>query len=105
MLSQKNLIQNGYIELIPSRQRSNVVSLATSADTSATAVFVVQIEGITGEFVTIGLLNAITQLPASNLTGASQYGWTDIPGAQKVRVTRTDATGGNGTVGASLIEA
>ena len=105
MLTQKNLAQNEYIELSCTRGRSVVAAMATAAATSATAVFVIQVEGPSGEFISIGLFNGITQLAADNLTGASQYGWADIPGALKVRFTRTDATGGDGTVATSIVEA
>jgi len=105
MLTEKNLAQDETITLTCSRARSIVASMATAAATSATAVFVIEVEGISGEFISIGLFNAKTQLAADNLTGASQYGRADVPGVMKVRCRRTDATGGNGTVAFSIAEA
>lgn len=105
MLTEKSLAQNEYIELVsPNRVRSAVASIATKSTTNAGATFVIQVEGCSGEFISIGLFNAITQLAANNLTGASQYGWTDVPGNLKVRATRTDANGGDGTVGLSIVD-
>lgn len=75
---------------------SQVISIATSAGTAANAVFVIDIEMVEGEWIRIGLFNAITQLAADNLTGAAQYGWADIPGAKRARIRRSDANGGVG---------
>src|SRR5678810_1048497 len=105
MLTQKDLAQNETIALTCSRARSIVASMATSSTTSATAVFVIEVEGPSDEWISIGLFNAITQLAADNLTGASQYGWADVPGVMKVRCRRTDATGGVGLVAFSIAEA
>ncbi len=103
MLTLSNLIQDGTIVLtIPDRSRNAVAAIATIAATSATGVFVIEVETIDDEWISIGLFNAKTQLAADNLTGASQYGWADIPGVRKVRTRRTDATGGNGSVGLSV---
>lgn len=84
---------------------SGVVAICTSADTLATAVVVVEVELISGEWITIGLFDAKTQTKADNLTGPSQYGWTDVPTAQRARARRTDATSGVCNVGIEQVNA
>jgi len=84
---------------------STVVAIATSAATVATAVVAVQVELIEGEWITVGVFDAVAQAKVASLTGASQYGWTDVPTAQRARAIRTDATGGTCEVGIEQIRA
>jgi len=91
--------QNDTLEVAPLSQRgSAVVVIATGPNVSATAVFVVEVQVINGQYIAIGVFNAITQAKADNVTGPNQYAWTDAPGAYSARVRRTDNTGGDGTV-------
>jgi lipocalin len=79
--------------------QSMVVVLATSAATNAGAVVVIEVEAFSGEWIAIGLFDAKTQAKADNVTGPSQYGWTDVPSGVQVRARRTDAVGGTCEVG------
>lgn len=94
-----NLAQDGTIILPIDKLRSGVAVVGTPASTSATAVFVIEIELFSGVWNSVGLFNGVTQAKADNITGPGQYGWTDVPGAQRIQVRRTDATGGDGSVG------
>lgn len=94
-----NLAQNATIVMPVDKTRSGVAIVATPATTAAGAVFVVEVELFSGAWNSVGVFNAVTQLKVDNITGPSQYAWTDVPGAQQIRVRRTDATGGDGSVG------
>lgn len=94
-----NLAQDETIVLTIDRSRSGVASIATPAATAGTATFVLEIELFTDEWNSVGVFNAVTQLAADNITGPGQYAWADVPAAQRVRVRRSDATGGDGSVG------
>jgi len=94
-----NLVQNGTIVLPIDRSRSGVAVVGTPAGTAAGAVFVIEIELFPDAWNTVGLFNGVTQAKADNVTGPGQYGWADVPGAQRIRVRRTDGTGGDGSVG------
>lgn len=104
MMVQKNLAQNEFIEIVnPSLDSAAIAAIGTGAATDGGGVFVLQVETLSGEFVTVKVYNGVTRVDAaSNITGASQYAWAEVYGVKKVRVTRTDASGGNGTVGLSL---
>lgn len=94
-----NLAQNEDITLPVDRVRSGVAIVATPAGTAAGAIFVIEVELFAGLWNAVGLFDAVLQAKADNITGPNQYGWTDVPGAQRIRVRRTDATGGSGLVG------
>lgn len=97
-----SLAQSEYIEAKVPQDGDYLASIATPAATSATAVFELRAEFFTDEFVAIGVFNGIAQGAVTSLTGPSQYGWADVPGAQRVRVYRTDGTGGDGSVGLAI---
>lgn len=97
-----NLAQDEVVAIPVDRIKSGVVALATIAATNATAVFVLEVELFPGVFTAVGVFNAQTQVAADNITGPSKYAWADVPGAQSARIRRTDATGGNGSVGGSF---
>ena len=84
---------------------SPVVAICTSSDTVAGAVVVVEVELIPDQWIAIGIFNAITQTKVDNITGPSQYGWTDTPTAQRARGRRTDAAGGTCKVGIEQVNA
>jgi hypothetical protein len=94
-----NLAQNETLPIPVDKTRSGVAVIGTPAVTSATAVFVLEIELFTGLWNSVGVFDAVAQAKADNVTGPSKYAWADIPGAQSARIRRTDATGGNGSVG------
>jgi len=94
-----NLAQNETIVLPIDKTRSGVAVVGTPDTTDAAAVFVIEIELFTGKWNPVGLFNGVTQAKADNVTGPNQYGWTDVPGAQRIQVRRTDAAGGDGSVG------
>jgi len=102
----KNLAtQNDTITIKTSQQRSLVASIATKSTAAAGADFVIETEHIQGEWAPTGIFDAVAQGPVDSITGPSQWAWTDIPGAQQVRVRRTDANGGDGTVALNVVEA
>lgn len=94
-----SLAQNETIVLPVDKTRSGVAIVGTPAGTSATAVFVIEIELFSGVWNPVGLFDGVAQAKADNITGPNGYGWTDVPGAQRIQVRRTDATGGDGSVG------
>ena len=98
----KNLLQGEFIEAKVPQDGDYLASIATPAATNTTAVFELRAEFFTDEFVAIGLFDGILQAAAANITGASKFAWADVPGAQRVRVYRTDATGGDGSVGLAV---
>lgn len=106
MLTQKTITtQNDYIEIVlPIRDRNYTASMITSSDTPGTATFKIQIDGPSGEMIAIGIYDSSVgaNAAADSITGASKYGWTDIPGATKVRFVRTDANGGNAKVAVGI---
>ena len=96
-----NLAQDKTIELPVDRIKSGVAVLATPGTTAGTAVFVLEVLLFAdlGTWNSVGVFDAVAQAKADNITGANQYAWADVPAAQKIRVRRTDATGGDGSVG------
>lgn len=98
-----NLAQNETIVLPVDRIRSGVAVIATPANTIATAVFVVEVEMFPGAWNSVGVFDAVAQAKVASITGPNQYAWTDVPGAQRIQVRRTDATGGDGSVGLDFL--
>lgn len=104
-MATKNLaVQNDVIVLKVPQARSQVATLATKSTVDAGAVFVIETEHVTGEWMPTGVFDAVAQAAADNITGPLQWCWTDVPGAQNVRVRRTDANGNDGTVAFNVVE-
>lgn len=101
-MATKNLAQNETIEIDLPDDGISTVAATTPAATIATAVFV--LEGLlddASEWVTpISLINQLVapKVDVANLTGPSKAGCAGVGGFKKVRMRRTDATGGNGTI-------
>ena len=86
--------------IVLNREKSMVLVLGTNADTPATAEIAVQIELFADEWLTIeGIVDGVDALPVASVIGPSQWGWVDVPGAQRARLIRLDANGGNAGVG------
>lgn len=101
-MATKNLAQNESIEIDLPDDGISTVAITTPAATSATAVFA--LEGILDDVSEyVGPITVVNQLvapktEAANVTGPSKAACANVGGFKKVRVRRTDATGGNGTV-------
>lgn len=101
-MATKNLAQDQTVDIDLPDDGISTVAATTPAGTSATAVFV--LEGLlddASEWVTpITLVNqlVVPKAEVANLTGPSKAGCASVGGFKKVRMRRTDATGGNGTI-------
>lgn len=101
-MPQKNLAQNETIEIVVPRDCNGAASMTTPSTTAAGAVFVMEKFVRTGtsadEWNSMTVRNEVTGLDAANITGASQSAWAEVIAARKIRVRRTDGTGGTGLV-------
>jgi len=101
-----SLAQNGVVGPIKVPQdRVQIAAIATPSTTLAGATFVLQAEFFTGVFQTSGVFDGVLNVPAVQITGPNQYAWADVSGAQQVQVKRTDAGGGDGSVGIDVKQA
>lgn len=104
-MATANLAENESIVMKVPKPRSQVATMTTGDTTDAGANYVMEGEYITGKWQPLGVFDAVAQSPVDSITGPSQSAWTDVPGAQQVRVRRTDANGGDGTVDLEIVEA
>lgn len=101
---EANLAQNAFIQIDLAKFKNGAVALATAAATVAGAVFVLEVQGIQLEWIALKLFDTINKVDVANLTGPSKTATCEVPSYDSVRVRRTDATGGNGTVGINFRE-
>jgi hypothetical protein len=101
-MATKNLAQNENIQINLPADRVSSIAATTDAVTAAGAVFVLeaQIDDANDWATPISLQNQLVapRVDVANLTGPSKAGSTTLGGFKRVRIRRTDATGGNGTV-------
>ena len=76
-----------------SKCRNGVARLTTSDAGNGAAVFVIEVQGVSGKWVAIQLWNQKTSTWVDNLTGLSQTGFADVSSAKRIRARRTDASG------------
>lgn len=85
------------------KDSTNVAAIASSDDADAGCTIELRVRMFPGQTpFAISVWDAISHSEVSHLTGASQYGWADVPGAEEVYVVRTDA-GTAGGVGLALV--
>lgn len=98
-MAKVSLAQNGVIELSMGG-RAGAAIMASAASAVATAVFVIEILVDGTWFTPVTTRNPLVNptVEQANITGPSKVGWLEVFGAERVRVRRTDATGGDGTV-------
>lgn len=101
-MATKSLAQNENITINLPADRVSSVAVSTNATAGAGAVFVLeaQIDDVSDWQTPVSLQNQLVapRVDVANLTGPSKAGCTTIGGFKRVRVRRTDATGGDGTV-------
>lgn len=103
---------------IPNKSINHVIAITTDSAAAGGCNLVVEIpasynnDGINGApntvktWVPVGLYDAIANASVAGgtgITGASKYAWADVPGADRVRIRRTDATGTASIVGYGLV--
>ncbi len=95
MEGQSLAVQNATTEALKlSQDKSPVGIIATSDDTAAGANIGLQAEFIPDVWVSVQVFDIGTSTNVDTLEGPSQAGWSDVPGAQRIRAIRTDNAGG-----------
>lgn len=107
MSTQIITAQNGVSSTltVPRSGKSYAATITTDSNNGVNDSFALQVEMITGQWLSFMVYDSTTGNIVSSLVGPSKSGWTNVPNANAIRAIRLDANGGNSKVAINVHEA